>query len=509
TLVLIMVALGVAAGSMARGVAFIRARARTTASAQMSVWDRLLRLPASFFSEYAVGELLSRTQSIQLSQQIMSDAIVANLLNGVFGIFNLILLLKGGGTLFLLGIVLLAIQFFVTVWINLVASTPAILKQLSAQNSTQSLTLQIVRGMNKLRVAAAESRAFSVWAHRFSAQQRATYRQGKLKAINGVFTLIWPTLASLAIVGGVLMTGRAHIDLGNYVAYTTAFTQASTALITIGVGFGVLSTSLSYLEQLHPLLQAVPEVGTGQTDPGVLEGKVAVSQVMFRYSEDRPLVLKGVTIRANPGEFIALVGPSGAGKSSIMRLLLGFDRPEAGVIAYDDRDLGLLDTTAVRRQIGSVIQGAQLLPGTIFTNIAGGLPITRDEAWDAARAAGMDEDIADMPMGMETVVQEGGGTLSGGQRQRLLKARSLALKPKILFFDEATSALDNITQAQVTDSINTLQVTRVVIAHRLSTIKDADKIYVLVAGEVAQSGTYEELIAVEGPFRDLATRQIT
>ncbi len=506
--VLAMVALGVGVGSMARGVAFVRARARTTANAQMSVWDRLLKLPASFFSQYAVGELMSRTQSIQLSQQILTDAVVANLLNGVFGIFNVILLIKGGGLLFLVGLVLLLIQFVVTVWINLVATMPSYIRQLEAQNATQSLTLQMVRGINKLRVAAAESRAFAVWAHRFSIQQKATYNQGKLRAINGVFTAFWPTLTSMAIIGGVIMAGTGHIELGNYIAYTTAFTQASVALITIGAGLGVMSTSLSYLEQLEPILRAIPEVGVGQADPGELQGKVVVSHVEFRYEPDRPLVLKGVTIRANPGEFIAIVGPSGAGKSSIMRLLLGFDKPEAGVVAYDDKDLELLDTTSVRRQIGSVIQGAQLLPGTIFTNIAGGLPITRDDAWDAARAAGMDEDIAEMPMGMETVVQEGGGTLSGGQRQRLLIARSLALKPKILFFDEATSALDNITQAQVTESINKLQVTRVVIAHRLSTIKDADKIFVLVAGEVAQEGSYDELMAVEGPFRDLAMRQI-
>ena len=506
--VLVMVALGVGVGSLARGVAFVRARARTTASAQMSVWDRLLKLPASFFSEYAVGDLMSRTQSIQLSQQILTDAVVANLLNGIFGIFNLVLLFKGGGTLFIIGLLLLIIQFAITVWINLIASTPSFLRQLQAQNFTQSLTLQMVRGVNKLRVAAAESRAFAVWAHRFSVQQKATYHQGKLRAINGVFTASWQTLTSLAIIGGVLMTGSGHLSLGNYIAYTTAFTQGSVALITIGAGLSVMSTSLSYLEQLHPILQATPEVGMGQTDPGELQGKVTVAQVEFRYEPDRPLVLRGVTIRANPGEFIAIVGPSGAGKSSIMRLLLGFDTPESGVIAFDDKDLALLDSTSVRRQIGSVIQGAQLLPGTIFSNIAGGLPITRDEAWDAAKAAGMDEDIADMPMGMETVVQEGGGTLSGGQRQRLLIARSLALKPKILFFDEATSALDNITQAQVTASINQLQVTRIVIAHRLSTIKDADRIYVLVAGQIAQEGSYDELMAVEGPFMDLAKRQI-
>jgi ABC-type bacteriocin/lantibiotic exporter with double-glycine peptidase domain len=219
-------------------------------------------------------------------------------------------------------------------------------------------------------------------------------------------------------------------------------------------------------------------------------------------------VLDDVSLHAAPGEFIALVGPSGSGKSTIFRLLLGFDTPESGTIYYDDQDLAHLDVYAVRRQFGIVLQQSKIMSATIFENIAAGASITLDDAWDAARAAGLAEDIAEMSMGMHTVVSEGGSNISGGQRQRLLIARALAFKPAILLFDEATSALDNRTQATVTASLDRLRVTRVVIAHRLSTIRHADRICVMDRGRIVQQGRFEELAQQAGLFAQLMARQM-
>jgi ATP-binding cassette subfamily C protein len=215
-----------------------------------------------------------------------------------------------------------------------------------------------------------------------------------------------------------------------------------------------------------------------------------------------------VSISASKGEFIALVGSSGSGKSTILRLLLGFETPQAGSIYYDGQDLSGLDVNAVRRQLGVVLQNGQLGSASIFENIAGGAQLTLDEAWEAARMSGLADDITAMPMQMHTVVSEGGGNLSGGQRQRLLIARALAFKPRILLFDEATSALDNRTQAIVSESLDKLEVTRIVIAHRLSTIRNAHRIYVLQAGRVIQQGTFEQLTVQGGLFAQLIARQI-
>lgn len=171
-------------------------------------------------------------------------------------------------------------------------------------------------------------------------------------------------------------------------------------------------------------------------------------------------ILDNISIEAKPGEFIAFVGPSGSGKSTTLRLLLGFEKTEEGKIYYDGQDLSGLDISAVRRQLCVVLQNGRINSASIFENISGGALVTMDEAWEAARMAGFAEDIEGMPMGMHTVISEGGSNLSGGQRQRLLIARALVLKPKILIFDEATSALDNRTQVLVSESLERLRVTR-------------------------------------------------
>ena len=220
------------------------------------------------------------------------------------------------------------------------------------------------------------------------------------------------------------------------------------------------------------------------------------------------LALDDVSFEAKPGQFIALVGPSGSGKSTFLRLLLGFEHPDAGSIYLDGQELSGVDIRAVRQQIGVVLQNGRLMSGDIFSNIVASLPLTLEDAWEAARMAGFDKDIQDMPMQMQTIINEGASTLSGGQRQRLMIARAIVNKPKILLFDEATSALDNETQSVVSRSLENLKATRIVIAHRLSTIKKADRIYVLVKGKIVQTGNYEELIKQEGPFAELVKRQI-
>ena len=192
-----------------------------------------------------------------------------------------------------------------------------------------------------------------------------------------------------------------------------------------------------------------------------------------------------------------------------MRLLLGFETPNSGAIYYDGHDLKTLDVRSVRQCIGVDLQDSRLFPGSIFANIIVTAPwSTLDDAWEAARLAGVDEDIRAMPMGMHTLVSEGGGGLSGGQKQRILIARAIISKPSILLFDEATSALDNITQQRVIQSLSSLKCTRIVIAHRLSTVQDCDRIIVLDQGKVVEEGTYEELMANKGLFYEFAVRQI-
>jgi len=260
-------------------------------------------------------------------------------------------------------------------------------------------------------------------------------------------------------------------------------------------------------ERAKPILHATPEVSESKVHPGTMQGRIEVAKLGFQYGEGAQ-ILKDVSFTAQPGEYIALVGPSGSGKSTLLRLLLGFEKATSGTIYYDNQDIVDLDLNALRRQFGVVLQSGQLMPADILNNIVGSTNLTLEDAWEAARMVGLDEDIKKMPMGMFTVISDGASTFSGGQRQRIMIARAIVHRPRILFFDEATSALDNHTQAIVTASLDQMKATRIVIAHRLSTVIKADRILVLQDGRIVQDGNYEELISVPGLFQDLATRQI-
>jgi ATP-binding cassette subfamily C protein len=370
------------------------------------------------------------------------------------------------------------------------------------------LVLELINGVSKFRVAGAEARAFAYWAGEFAGQRRVSYRARSVNNALLVFNAAFPVVTSMAVFAAMMFWLDPKPSIGSFLGFNSAFTQFITGVLAIGTACATVIQIVPLFERARPILEALPEADENKADPGELSGAIELNNVSFRYLENGPPVLDDISLQIRPGEFVALVGPSGSGKSTLLRLLLAFDAPEAGAILYDGRDLASLDPRGVRRQIGSVLQNGRLMSGNVFENIVGSSTLTMDDAWEAARMAGLDEDIRQMPMEMQTVISEGGGTLSGGQRQRLLIARAIVHRPRIVFFDEATSALDNRTQEIVSKSLEGLAATRVVIAHRLSTIVNADRIYVLQNGRIVESGTYRELMQRRGLFSELARRQI-
>ncbi|MBC8015900.1 MAG: ATP-binding cassette domain-containing protein [Sporomusaceae bacterium] len=295
----------------------------------------------------------------------------------------------------------------------------------------------------------------------------------------------------------------------DFIAFNLAYGALTGAIMQLaGVVTGLASVK-SQLDMIAPILKATPEMSENQIFVKELTGNIDINNVSFKYDEEGALILNNISVSIKEGEYIAVVGTTGSGKSTLLRLLLGFEKPEAGAIYYDGQDISSIDIKSIRRKIGVVIQNGKLISGDILSNITASAPAaTLEDAWNAAKAAGMDEDIRNMPMGMKTIISEGSGGLSGGQIQRIMIARAIISQPKIIFFDEATSALDNITQNIVAQSIEKLNATRIVIAHRLSTIIHCDRIVVLDKGEIVEIGTYLELINSNGLFSEMAKRQL-
>jgi len=382
-------------------------------------------------------------------------------------------------------------------------------ESLHQQGRLEGLVLQFLSGVGKLRIANATMHALAIWVERFAEQKRnfiASQRAGNLqKSLEAGF----PALATLLIfaLAENVSSVRLH-DLGTFLAFYAAFALSLAAVGEWARAIGELLVAIPRIERLRPIIATATEISDDRKSVGEISGSIEFANVSFRYGESGPLILDNVSLSVGKGEYLAIVGPSGSGKSTLFRLLLGFEKPESGVIFVDGKSLETIDLGLLRRQVGVVLQNSRLASGSIYENICGGAQLSIDQTWEIARLAGFDRDLEVMPMGMQTIVAEGVNTLSGGQRQRLLIARALAHRPRLLLMDEATSALDNRSQAVVSDSISRFNLTRIVVAHRLSTVQSADRIIVLAGGKIVQTGSFAELMAQPGLFADFAERQL-
>lgn len=497
--------------NLARSVALLRMESRMNTGVQAAVWDRLLNLPASFFRKFTSGDLALRSLGINQIREMLTGSLTSSILSGIFSFFSFGLLFYYDWRLAMIATALVGIVVAVTVF-STYFLTKVQREIAGTTGRVSNMVLQFLNGIPKLRVSGAEGRAFGLWSREFAAIQRNTFKVRKIAAATTVFNAIMPVVSSIFIFYAVwhFAQDAVHpLTTGQFLAFNAAFGQFFGAALAFSSAVQSAVIAVPAFERARPILEAVPEVDHAKASPGELSGRIEINQIVFGYRRDAPPVLDGISISIQPGQFVALVGPSGCGKSTLFRLLLGFERPQSGAIYYDGQDLPGLDIQAVRKQIGTVLQTSRLMSGDIFRNIVGDLPLSIDDAWDAARLAGLDDDIRAMPMGMHTVIDDNGGGLSGGQRQRLMIARAIVSRPRILLFDEATSALDNQTQGIVTRSLEQLAATRIVIAHRLSTVMQADRIFVFNRGNVAEQGTYQELMDNNGLFAELAKRQLS
>lgn len=504
---LALAALVTATANVGQAITALRIGTRVDADVQAAMTDRLLSLPAPFFRRYSSGDLTNRLLGFQMLIQAVTGSMLTAVLATIMSSTNLALMFYYN--IWLAAIALLMVLFLVAMLAVGSYLDLGLQRRLAkAKGELGGLVFQLLGGISKLKVAHAEARAFEKWSWGFTERTKTMFRSNLIQSnINAVMD-VYNTTSLIIFIGYLAHYKYKALSTSDFLALTSAYGAFVGAINLAATSMTTMLTTIPLAERFAPILAEQGEVLESLPEPGLLRGGVELSHVSFRYGPDEPRILKDISLKADPGEFVAVVGPSGSGKSTVFRLLLGFEKPSQGSVNYDGQDLAGVNNQSVRRQLGVVLQNGQLMPGTILSNIIGSSLLTVEDAWAAAEIAGLAEDIRAMPMGMHTVVSEGGGAFSGGQRQRLLIARAVVAQPRLLLLDEATSALDSRTQEDVSRQLNALQATRVVIAHRLSTIEKADRIYVIKDCRVDQVGTYEELIKVPGTFQDLARRQL-
>ena len=505
-----------AALSIVRSIAVMRISTKIELTSEAALWGRLMTLPTKFFRRYTIGELASRMNGMSVVKGLISGEFVGTVFGFIFSFWSILLMCYYSLKLTAAAI---AVWFVYSIFVFFVYRRVIEFnrKLIACGNKTAGTIQQIFAGLAKFRVQGAEEQAYQLWARDFGEQWNWSLKLRWQNNYTSIIASIQPFILTM-ILYYVAVYGMTDVDANGktvqgigyaqFLAFNAAYTSFNGTLGSviglIGHFFGIQPQ----LENLRPILNEVPENVSDKADAEVLSGVIEVSHLTFAYEGSEREVLKDINFKISAGENVAIVGRSGCGKSTLVRLLLGFETPKSGAIYYDGQDLAEVSLPSVRTQLGVVLQNGQLMTGDIFTNIVGTRLLTQDDAWEAAESAGIAEDIAMMPMGMQTVISEGSSNISGGQRQRILIARALVNKPAILIFDEATSALDNRSQAIVTASIERLHATRIVIAHRLSTIRNCDRVIVMDDGKIVETGTFDELMARGGIFADLVKRQV-
>ncbi|MBQ0064204.1 MAG: ATP-binding cassette domain-containing protein [Firmicutes bacterium] len=471
---------------------------------EAAVMMRILNLPSSFFSQYNSGELSQRLDYVNSLCSTLMNSIVTTGLSSLFSLIYIGQIFTFAPALVVPSICITIVTLLFSV-VSTLVQTKITKKSMDISTQEYGMAYSILSGIQKIKLAGAEKRAFAKWADSYSKELKMLYNPPLFIKINSVLS------TGIGLIGTLVMYAlaiRSQVSVENYVAFNAsygmieaAFSQMSSIALTI-------ATIKPILDMAKPILETVPDNGEDKDMVNRLSGSIELNNVSFRYNPDMPYVLKDLNLKIKSGEYVAICGTTGCGKSTLLRLMLGFETPEKGAVYYDNRNINRLNLKTLRKHIGCVMQNGELFQGDLFSNITISHPqLTLDDAWNAAAIAHIDEDIERMPMGMNTLIAEGAKGISGGQKQRLLIARAVVGKPKILMFDEATSALDNITQKQVSQSLDALRCTRIVIAHRLSTIRHCDRIIVIDDGRIVEDGTYEQLIQNHGLFAELVERQ--
>ena len=487
-----------------KNVVIARIDTKMSVSVEAATMMRVMSLPVNFFRKYSAGELSSRVSQMNSLCEILVSTIFSAGLTSVFSLVYILQLFSFAPALAgkALAIIIVSTCFSV---ISFVVQTEITQKQMEVAGKESGMTYAMIAGIQKIKLTGSEKRAFARWGDLYAEEAALLYNPPVFLKINSVIS------TGISLLGTIILyysAVRANVSVADYYAFNTAYSMVTGAILSLTNIFFSVAQIRPALKMIEPIFDEVPETAEGKKMLEKISGEVELNHVSFRYDEKMPFIFNDLSLKIQSGQYVAIVGKTGCGKSTLMRLLLGFEKPQQGAIYYDGKDLEKLDLKSVRRKIGVVMQNGKLLQGDIYSNIVLSAPwLTQQDAWEAAEIAGIAEDIRKMPMEMSTMISEGSGGISGGQKQRIMIARAIASKPKILMLDEATSALDNPTQKKISEALDSMKCTRIIIAHRLSTIKQCDRVIVLDEGKIIEDGTYQELMDKKGFFMELVARQ--
>ena len=490
--------------TITRTLLLTRIRNKLSINTGAATMMRLLSLPAPFFRTHSAGELNQDITNINTLCNTIVETFFSSAVTGLFSLVYLIQILDFAPSLVWPSLTVTLL----TVCITLITSKMQIKvddEKLKANAKERGFVYSLISGIQKIRGFGVEEQAFDKWSKYYSKTSGLTYYPPLFIRLSQVMITAVSLLGTLAMY---VIAVKNNVSVADYYAFNASYgyiSSAFTALSTLAIS---TATIKPILKLLKPLFEAVPESNGNAEVINELKGNIELQNITFNYGENTKPVFTDLNLKINKGDYVAIVGHTGCGKTTLVRLILGLEKPTQGKVIFDGKDIESINKNSLRQHIGTVMQDGKLFAGTIYDNIAISNPSTRSEnVWKAAEIACIAEDIKDMPMGMRTMIQDGGLSLSGGQRQRLLIARAIASDPSIIIFDEATSSLDNITQQKITEALESFNCTRIVVAHRLSTIQKCNRILVLNNGKIAEEGTYSDLIEKNGIFKKLVEGQ--
>jgi subfamily B ATP-binding cassette protein MsbA len=489
-----------------------KASHRAVFNMRCDLYDRILRMSASFFHRNKTGAIMTRLISdIALAQNLVGTALTNIWLDAIAVVVILFFLLRID--VLTTAVALATFPVYLFFFRRFHDEIRTVTRQLQDELSVMSSSAQeriagsvVVHAFGQER---AEQKRFETDSERvFSTNMRRILIQGLNQSITGTLVGISPLIV-ICFGGYRVIAGT--VTVGELIAMTMYLSPLYLPLQRFSELNVVYANAMAALDRIYEVMDEEPEIADrpGAVDLPRIEGEVEFDRVSFSYQESCP-VLRAVSFRVPPGERVALVGPSGSGKTTIVSLIPRFYDIAAGHVRIDGHDVRAITIKSLRRHIGMVLQDPILFSGSVRENILYGRPeATQEEVVEASRAANAYEFILSLPHGFDSEVGERGCFLSGGQRQRITLARAFLKDPRILILDEATANLDPQSEHLIQAAMKRLVVGRTtfIIAHRLATIINADRILVLSAGTVVESGTHHELLANGGLYRDYHRKQ--